>query len=105
MEPKSVQELRNLGISATSAVKGKDSVNFGIQWLQQFQIIIDIKCQNFINEIQKYRWQSDKDGNAIPTPVDKDNHLIDSCRYACERDMGQLARRKSNKRIPKRGAC
>ena len=105
-EPKSIQELRNLGVSATPAIKGKDSVNFGIQWLQQFQIVVDIKCQNFKNEIQQYRWQQDRDGNALPIPVDKDNHLIDALRYACERDMGTLARRGERRtgKVPKRGA-
>jgi phage terminase large subunit len=103
-DPKSIQELRNLGISATGAIKGKGSVNFGIQWLQQFQIIIDIKCQNYKNEIQQYRWQEDKDGNVLPIPVDKANHLIDPTRYACERDMGQLPQRGNNVKIPRMGA-
>lgn len=103
-EPKSIQELRNLGVSATPAIKGKDSVNFGIQWLQQLQIIVDVKCQNFKNEIQQYRWQQDRDGNAIPVPVDKDNHLLDALRYACERDMGTLARRIKHRTTRRAGA-
>jgi len=102
-DPKSIQELRTLGISATGAIKGKGSINFGIQWLQQFQIIIDVKCQNYKNEIQQYRWAEDKDGNVLPVPVDKANHLLDPTRYSLERDMGTLARRKSGKAIPKRG--
>ena len=102
-DPKSIQELRNLGISATGAMKGKGSINFGIQWLQQFQIIIDNKCQNFKNEIQQYRWQEDKDGNVLPIPVAKNDHLIDPLRYACERDMGRLPNRNNNVKIPRMG--
>ena len=81
-EPKSIQELKNLGISALPAKKGKDSILYGIQWLQQQTIVIDPSCQNTINEFQTYKWKEDGSGNAIPIPVDKNNHLIDALRYA-----------------------
>lgn len=83
-EPKSIKELKNFGIRAHPAKKGKDSVNFGIDWLQRQKIIIDVRCQNAKNEFQMYRWQEDKDGNVLPQPVDKDNHLIDAIRYGTE---------------------
>jgi phage terminase large subunit len=86
-EPKSIVELQNLGINATPANKGKDSVNFGIQFLQQHEIIIDKSCQNLKNELTVYQWKQDKDGNAIRQPVDKNNHLIDALRYALSEDM------------------
>jgi len=81
-EPKSIQELKNLGNSALPAKKGKDSVLYGIQWLQQQEIIIDSSCQHTRNEFQVYKWKEDASGNAIPIPVDKNNHLIDALRYA-----------------------
>jgi len=81
-EPKSIAELRGYGIEALAARKGPGSVNFGIQYLKQFQIIIDRKCQNAINEIQLYQWKKDKDGNVINVPVDKNNHFMDQIRYA-----------------------
>lgn len=87
-EPKSVQELVNEGISARGARKGKDSINFGIQWLQQQSIVIDSRCINARNEISTYHWKQDKDGNAIRQPSDKNNHLIDALRYAYEDDSG-----------------
>lgn len=83
-EPKSIKELKRYGINALSAKKGKDSVNFGIQWLQQQTIIIHTKCTNAINEFQQYKWKEDKDGNVLKVPVDRDNHLIDALRYAYE---------------------
>ena len=86
-EPKSIKELNNLGVNATGAKKGKDSVNYGIDWLQRQEIIIDPKCQNFKNEIQKYKWKEDKNNNALRVPVDKDNHLLDALRYAYEDEM------------------
>lgn len=86
-EPKSIQELKNLGISALPAEKGKDSVVYGIQWLQQQKIIIDHSCQHFKNEVQQYKWKEDGQGNAIRIPVDKNNHLLDALRYAYVTEM------------------
>jgi len=90
-EPKSIQELKNLSVSALSARKGKDSVAYGIQFLQQHEIIIDISCQNFKNEISQYKWKEDAAGNALRVPVDKHNHLLDSTRYALESEMRNKA--------------
>lgn len=83
-EPKSIAELRRYGVNATGARKGKDSVLFGIQWLQQQTIVVDKSCINMQNELSLYKWREDKDGNAIRQPVDKNNHLIDGLRYAYE---------------------
>lgn len=86
-EPKSIQELKNLGINAVGAKKGKDSVIHGIQWLQQQKIIIDKKCINAQNEFRQYKWKEDRDGNAIRQPIDYNNHVIDWVRYAMEDDI------------------
>jgi phage terminase large subunit len=86
-EPKSIQELKNLGVRALGAKKGKDSVNFGIQWLQRQEIIIDVKCQNVRNEFMTYKWKEDAKGNTLDIPVDRDNHGIDALRYAYEDEM------------------
>jgi phage terminase large subunit len=83
-EPKSVQELRDNKINAEGAKKGKDSINFGIQWLQQQHIVIHKACQNTINEFQQYHWKKDKLGESLPIPVDKNNHHIDNIRYQYE---------------------
>lgn len=86
-EPKSIQELCNYGVYAAGAKKGKDSVNFGIDWLRQQEIIIDVSCINMQNELQQYHWKKDAGGNSLKIPVDKNNHLIDALRYAYEDDM------------------
>lgn len=83
-EPKSIDDLCRRGIRAIPAVKGADSVNYGIRFLQGFEIIVDVRCQNFKNEIQQYHWDEDKYGNALRKPVDKNNHLLDALRYAVE---------------------
>jgi len=86
-DPKSIQELRNRGLFIRGAKKGPDSVIFGIQWLRQHEIIIDVKCINAKTEFEMYKWKEDRYGNALPVPVDKNDHLIDSLRYAFEDDM------------------
>lgn len=86
-EPKTIDYLASNGINAIPAVKGADSINRGIRWLQGFEIIVDIHCQNFRNEIEQYHWREDKYGNAMNIPVDRDNHLLDALRYATEGDM------------------
>jgi phage terminase large subunit len=85
-EPKSIQELVNLGVNAVGAKKGKDSVNFGIDWLKQQTIIVDVSCINLQNELQQYQWKKDAGGYSLRIPVDRNNHLIDSLRYAYEDD-------------------
>ena len=85
-EPKSIKELRNHGVNAHPAKKGKDSVLFGIQWLQQQQIVIDPRCINTINEFRQYKWKEDASGRAIPEPVDRNNHSIDGLRYGYEEE-------------------
>lgn len=83
-EPKSIQELRNYGIFAEPANKGKDSVNHGIQWLKQQTVIIDKRCQSTINNFQMYHWKKDKHGEPLNVPVDKFNDHIDNIRYQYE---------------------
>lgn len=82
--PQNISDLVRRGIRAIPAVKGPNSVNFGIQWLQGYDIIIHHKCVNFIKEISNYQWDKDKFGNVLQRAVDKDNHLIDALRYATE---------------------
>ena len=79
-----IADLCRNGIHAYGVKKGANSLNFGIQWLQGYEIIIDTKCQNFKNEIQAYQWEKDKYGNSLRRPVDRDNHLMDALRYATE---------------------
>lgn len=85
-EPKSIDELRGLGlIRIKGAKKGKDSVNNGIQWIQDLEIIIHPRCVSFLTEISQYQWKKDKFGKAMNEPEDDNNHLMDAMRYALER--------------------
>lgn len=85
-EPKSIAQLRGLGLSRIHAAKkGRDSVMNGIQLIQGYKIIIHPRCVNFITEISNYTWDKDKFDNTINQPIDDFNHLMDAMRYAMER--------------------
>lgn len=84
-EPKSIDQLKGLGLTRIrGAKKGKDSVNNGIQWIQDLEIIVHPRCVNFLTEISQYQWKKDKFGKSLNEP-DGDDHLMDAMRYALER--------------------
>ena len=93
-EPKSIAELRRLGITRiTAAVKGPDSVKNGIDRLQRFDIIIDERCEHTIEEFDNYTWIKDKKtGEFINQPIDTFNHHIDSIRYGVQNVMRKKPR-------------
>lgn len=84
-EPKSIDELYGLGLKGIrESRKGKDSINNGIQYIQDYKIIIHPRCTNFLTEISNYMWDKDKFDKTINKPVDDFNHLMDAMRYALE---------------------
>ena len=85
-EPKSISDYRSYGINARGAEKGKDSVRYGMKWLQSLlKIVIDpVRCPETAKEFKKYEYELDKDGNPTSVYPDKDNHSIDAVRYGLE---------------------
>lgn len=84
-EPKSNAELRSLGLRVTGAKKGPDSIQNGIQWIQDQEIWIHPRCVNFITEISNYGFKPDKFGKLTNEPIDDFNHLMDGLRYGLEK--------------------
>lgn len=84
-EPKSIDELKDLGLRRIRpAKKGSDSVMNGVQFIQDFEIVVHPRCVNFLTEINNYTWDKDRLGNLINKPIDDFNHLQDAMRYALE---------------------
>ena len=81
-EPRLNDELRRMGHNIHPSLKGKDSVNAGIDLLKRYKIHVLSSSTNAVQEFRNYKWQEDKTGKLINTPVDANNHVIDSCRYA-----------------------
>ena len=81
-EPKSIQDLKNMGWrNIQGAEKGKDSVMFGIQAIQELDIKVTSSSLNLIKELRSYIWQKDKTGMSTNKPIDAFNHCIDGIRY------------------------
>ncbi len=80
-EPKSIAELQEAGIKAEPSRKGKDSVNHGIQLLQNYEFIIHPHCTEFYKEISNYCWAKDKNGKPTDKPDHEFSHGMDSIRY------------------------
>ena len=81
-EPKSIAELKNHGHTVLPCIKGKDSIVYGINLINQNEIYITSRSKNLINELQSYIWIVDKEGNKVNKPIDAFNHCIDAARYA-----------------------
>jgi phage terminase large subunit len=92
-EPKSIEELKQMGWHITGAKKGPDSVNNSIDILKRFRINISRDSVNLRTEIARYKWRTDSNGKTLNTPVDSWNHLIDPLRYIA---LNKLTAKKSS---------
>lgn len=88
-EPKSIAEFQLNSFKIKGAVKGKGSVRYGIKWLQKLvSIYIDKeRCPKTYEEFTLYELEKDKNGEFKDDYPDKNNHHIDTVRYALEDDM------------------
>lgn len=84
-EPKSINDYKDAGLPARGAVKGAGSVEYGMKFLQGYTHVIDpVRTPVTYKEFTEYEYERDKDGNVISGYPDKNNHTIDSTRYALE---------------------
>jgi len=81
-EPKSIDEIKSYGVQIVGAQKGKDSVKFGIQHVQDQKISVTRRSVNVIKEYRNYLWETDKDGKILNEPEHPFSHSMDSLRYA-----------------------
>lgn len=81
-EPKSIEEIRRLGVRIEPATKGNDSINVGIGVVQRYKLNVHEDSDNLIKELRQYEWKRDRiTGKMMNEPIDKFNHLIDPLRY------------------------
>lgn len=84
-EPKSIDYIRGKGVRIEGAAKGRDSINAGIDFLSEFEIVVNAHLVEFMTEFNNYAWATDKkDGKVTNKPCDDFNHFIDSLRYSVE---------------------
>lgn len=86
-EEKSIGDFKAFGAYIRGAIKGPESVRYGIKWLQGLRhIYIDKRrCPETYKEFINYEYEQDRDGNFISAYPDANNHSIDAVRYALER--------------------
>jgi len=81
-EPKSIKEISGYGYRINGADKGPDSVNFGIDLLQGYDMLVTSESTNLITELRTYQWEKDRaTGKNTNVPKDANNHAIDAVRY------------------------
>tara|TARA_R110002050_G_scaffold74369_1_gene159573 strand:- start:999 stop:2171 length:1173 start_codon:yes stop_codon:yes gene_type:complete len=88
-EPKSIAELRKYGFKIRGTKKGKDSIIFGINLLQDYKIKVTKRSKNIISEFTNYEWKKDKEGNPTNIPIDAHNHGMDALRYLAIMKLGK----------------
>ncbi len=80
-EPKSIAEIKKYGVNIQPTEKGADSIDFGIQLLQEGDFYVTARSLYMIKELRKYLWAKDKSGKKTGKPIDAWNHTIDPMRY------------------------
>ena len=80
-EPKSIQEINNIGFNVQPVTKGADSIKYGISIMQEQPFQVTAKSVNVIEELRAYCWDTDKTGKSLNKPIDNFNHAIDGMRY------------------------
>lgn len=84
--PETISHLQKHGFpKILPALKGPKSLEDGIEWLKTFEIVVHPRCEKTIMELSNYSYKiDDLTGQVLPVLEDKDNHVIDALRYACE---------------------
>jgi phage terminase large subunit len=78
--PQVIEDLKRAGYKSLAARK---DVEEGIKKVKSMKLFIDHYSTDLTNEIANYKWARDKNGNIISGEVvKKDDHLLDSMRYA-----------------------
>lgn len=80
-EPKSIDEIKSYGVNIQPASKGKDSVNTGIQLIQDQHVSMTKRSVNIIKEYRNYLWETDKEGKILNKPEHLFSHSMDAIRY------------------------
>mgnify|MGYP003131547945 CR=1 FL=1 len=81
-EPRLNDYLRRTGWNIRPTKKGRDSIIAGIDLLKRYKLFVTPNSQNLIQEFRNYKWSEDKTGKLTNIPIDRNNHLLDSLRYA-----------------------
>lgn len=84
--PETISYMQKHGYpKINSAIKGAKSLEEGVEFLKSYDIIVHPRCKHAIDELTLYSYKIDPlTDKVLPILDDKDNHVIDAIRYACE---------------------
>jgi len=84
--PETISYMQRHGFpKMLAAVKGAKSLEEGVEFLRTFDVVVHPRCTHTIEELTLYSYETDPlTGSVLPRLADKDNHVIDAIRYACE---------------------
>ena len=81
-EPKSIAELQGYGHNIHGVTKGRDSVVYGLNLMNQNEIYVTSRSKNLKRELGGYVWAKDKEGNQLQKPTGSIHpDCIDAARY------------------------
>jgi len=81
-EPRLIDEFKRSGFPLARGVKkGKESIQWGIDLVKGWKLVVPKYCSNLIEELYSYEWMDDGSGNVTNIPVDANNHAMDAMRY------------------------
>ena len=82
-EPKSLEDMRRLGLYCKGSIKGSGSVMNGIQIIKEHEVFASKQSKNLLQEYQFYCWESTRD-NVMINKIKQNgmDHLMDAFRYA-----------------------
>lgn len=84
--PETISHMQKNGFPRIrAAIKGPRSLEEGVEFLKSHDIVVHPRCKHLIDELTLYRYKTDPlTGEVLPILDDRDNHVIDALRYACE---------------------
>lgn len=98
-EPKSIAELKALGLWVSASPKGADSIISGLDILRRYRIHVTRRSRGLLANMRSYKWDKDRDGNMTNKPEDANNHGIDAIRYVA---LAKLAVRQKPRGVIRR---
>jgi phage terminase large subunit len=102
--PETISHMQKNGFPRIRpAIKGAKSLEDGVEWLKSFDIVVHPRCKHLIDELTLYSYKTDPlTGEVLPLLEDKNNHVIDALRYACEGARRAKPKREEKAAAPKR---
>ena len=89
-EPKSIDELKRMGLYVKPSIKGQGSVLAGIQILKGYEVFASKQSKNLLQEYQYYIWEENRDGLKVnKIKQNGQDHLMDAFRYAVTTGMSR----------------